>query len=117
MTVSTTVSRRIKRKAPRAFLKTTFKQNKPRLRLETSCDLLVSPALSALRPNGRDRPRRGQRRGTRKENPELFKNSGGKAPSLIASQTTSIKETVWLCDLIDPGVEGKPATDLASCLP
>ncbi|XP_031236563.1 centromere protein W isoform X1 [Mastomys coucha] len=41
MAVSTTVSRRIKRKAPRAFLKSTFKQNKPRLRLETSCDLLI----------------------------------------------------------------------------
>lgn len=43
MALSTTVSRRMKRKAPRAFLKRTFKQKKPRFRLETCCDLLVSP--------------------------------------------------------------------------
>ncbi|XP_028622333.1 centromere protein W isoform X1 [Grammomys surdaster] len=41
MALSTTVSRRIKRKAPRAFLKRTFKQKKPCLRLETCCDLLI----------------------------------------------------------------------------
>ncbi|XP_031236564.1 centromere protein W isoform X2 [Mastomys coucha] len=51
MAVSTTVSRRIKRKAPRAFLKSTFKQNKPRLRLETSCDLLKSPGQMLVKVN------------------------------------------------------------------
>ncbi|KAH0518423.1 Centromere protein W [Microtus ochrogaster] len=44
MALSTTVSHRIKRKAPRAFLRRTFKQKKPHLRLETGCDLLVSGA-------------------------------------------------------------------------
>ncbi|XP_057618535.1 centromere protein W isoform X1 [Chionomys nivalis] len=41
MALSTTVSQRIKRKAPRAFLRRTFKQKKPYLRLETGCDLLI----------------------------------------------------------------------------
>ncbi|XP_003515820.1 centromere protein W [Cricetulus griseus] len=41
MAVSTVVSRRVKRKAPRAFLRRTFKQKKPHLRLETACDLLI----------------------------------------------------------------------------
>ncbi|KAL6087875.1 hypothetical protein STEG23_022055 [Scotinomys teguina] len=41
MALSTTVSKRIKRKAPRPFLKRTFKQKKPHLRLETDCDLLI----------------------------------------------------------------------------
>ncbi|XP_052583530.1 centromere protein W-like [Peromyscus californicus insignis] len=37
MAVSTTVSKRITRKVPRAFLRRTFKQKKPHLR----CDLLI----------------------------------------------------------------------------
>uniref|UniRef100_A0ABI7X5E2 Centromere protein W n=1 Tax=Felis catus TaxID=9685 RepID=A0ABI7X5E2_FELCA len=43
MAPSTTVSQRkkIKRKAPRGFLKRVFKRQKPHLRLETSGDLLV----------------------------------------------------------------------------
>nr|XP_006995433.1 centromere protein W [Peromyscus maniculatus bairdii] len=41
MAVSTTLSKRIKRRAPRAFLRRTFKQKKPHLRLETDCDLLI----------------------------------------------------------------------------
>ncbi|XP_075802650.1 centromere protein W isoform X1 [Microtus pennsylvanicus] len=41
MALSTTVSQRIKRKAPRAFLRRTFKQKKPHLRLEAGCDLLI----------------------------------------------------------------------------
>lgn len=43
MALSTTVSQRkkIKRKAPRSFLKRVFKRQKPHLRLETSVDLLV----------------------------------------------------------------------------
>ncbi|KAF6113132.1 centromere protein W [Phyllostomus discolor] len=43
MALSTTVSqsKRIKRKAPRGFLKRIFKRQKPHLRLESSCDLLV----------------------------------------------------------------------------
>ncbi|KAF0874062.1 CENPW protein, partial [Crocuta crocuta] len=43
MALSTTVSQRkkIKRKAPRGFLKRVFKRQKPHLRLETSVDLLV----------------------------------------------------------------------------
>ena len=43
MALSTTVSRskRVKRKAPRGFLKRIFKRQKPHLRLESSCDLLV----------------------------------------------------------------------------
>ncbi|XP_076784048.1 centromere protein W isoform X2 [Arvicanthis niloticus] len=51
MAISTTVSRRIKRKAPRAFLKRTFKQKKPCLRLETSCDLLKSPGQMLVKVN------------------------------------------------------------------
>ncbi|ELK00707.1 Centromere protein W [Pteropus alecto] len=43
MAFSTTVSQkqRIRRKAPRGFLKRVFKRQKPHLRLETSGDLLV----------------------------------------------------------------------------
>ncbi|XP_036901788.1 centromere protein W isoform X1 [Sturnira hondurensis] len=43
MALSTTISqsKRIKRKAPRGFLKRIFKRQKPHLRLESSCDLLV----------------------------------------------------------------------------
>ncbi|XP_016016835.1 centromere protein W isoform X1 [Rousettus aegyptiacus] len=43
MALSTTVSQkqRIRRKAPRGFLKRVFKRRKPHLRLETSSDLLV----------------------------------------------------------------------------
>ncbi|MEJ1286787.1 hypothetical protein NN561_017796 [Cricetulus griseus] len=52
MAVSTVVSRRVKRKAPRAFLRRTFKQKKPHLRLETACDLLVSPARGARGQHG-----------------------------------------------------------------
>ncbi|XP_032750746.1 centromere protein W isoform X2 [Rattus rattus] len=42
MVLSTTVCRRIRRKAPCAFLKRTLKQKKPRLSLEKRCDLLKS---------------------------------------------------------------------------
>uniref|UniRef100_A0ABI7X5D5 Centromere protein W n=1 Tax=Felis catus TaxID=9685 RepID=A0ABI7X5D5_FELCA len=47
MAPSTTVSQRkkIKRKAPRGFLKRVFKRQKPHLRLETSGDLLKSPGV------------------------------------------------------------------------
>ncbi|XP_066104334.1 centromere protein W [Saccopteryx bilineata] len=43
MALRTTISqrKRIKRKAPRGFLKRIFKRRKPHLRLERSCDLLV----------------------------------------------------------------------------
>uniref|UniRef100_A0A8C8YXC8 Centromere protein W n=1 Tax=Prolemur simus TaxID=1328070 RepID=A0A8C8YXC8_PROSS len=43
MALSTTVSqkKRIKRRAPRGFLKRVFKRQKPHLRLEKSSDLLV----------------------------------------------------------------------------
>ncbi|XP_006778516.1 PREDICTED: centromere protein W isoform X1 [Myotis davidii] len=43
MAVAATVSqrKRIKRKAPRGFLRRVFKRRKPHLRLEASCDLLV----------------------------------------------------------------------------
>ncbi|CAH6778170.1 Cenpw [Phodopus roborovskii] len=41
MAVPTVVSKRIKRKAPRAFLRRTFRQKKPHLRLETAGDLLI----------------------------------------------------------------------------
>ncbi|XP_036105102.1 centromere protein W isoform X1 [Molossus molossus] len=43
MALSTTVSQsqRVKRKAPRGFLKRVLKRQKPHLRLETNCDLLV----------------------------------------------------------------------------
>ncbi|XP_052025812.1 centromere protein W isoform X2 [Apodemus sylvaticus] len=51
MALSTTVSRRIKRKAPRAFLKRTFKQKKPRFRLEACCDLLKSPGQMLVKEN------------------------------------------------------------------
>ncbi|XP_028622334.1 centromere protein W isoform X2 [Grammomys surdaster] len=51
MALSTTVSRRIKRKAPRAFLKRTFKQKKPCLRLETCCDLLKRPGQMPVKVN------------------------------------------------------------------
>lgn len=55
MVLSTTVCRRIRRKAPCAFLKRTLKQKKPRLSLEKRCDLLVSPPLSAFQPDSHDR--------------------------------------------------------------
>ncbi|XP_013207858.1 centromere protein W isoform X2 [Microtus ochrogaster] len=51
MALSTTVSHRIKRKAPRAFLRRTFKQKKPHLRLETGCDLLKSPGQMPVKVN------------------------------------------------------------------
>ncbi|KAM7137254.1 centromere protein W [Molossus nigricans] len=43
MALSTTVpqSQRVKRKAPRGFLKRVLKRQKPHLRLETNCDLLM----------------------------------------------------------------------------
>ncbi|XP_001061496.1 centromere protein W-like [Rattus norvegicus] len=41
MVLSTTVCRRIRHKAPCAFLKRTLKQKKPRLSLEKRCDLLI----------------------------------------------------------------------------
>ncbi|XP_028366108.1 centromere protein W isoform X2 [Phyllostomus discolor] len=51
MALSTTVSqsKRIKRKAPRGFLKRIFKRQKPHLRLESSCDLLKSPGQMLVR--------------------------------------------------------------------
>ncbi|XP_054424899.1 centromere protein W isoform X2 [Pteronotus mesoamericanus] len=51
MALSTTVSqsKRIKRKAPRSFLKRIFKRQKPHLRLESSCDLLKSPGQMRVR--------------------------------------------------------------------
>ncbi|XP_051020000.1 centromere protein W [Acomys russatus] len=41
MALSATVTKRVKRKAPRGFLKRTFKQKKPHLRLESCSDLLI----------------------------------------------------------------------------
>ncbi|XP_055455412.1 centromere protein W [Psammomys obesus] len=41
MAYSATVSKRVKRKAPRGFLKGTVKQRKPHLRLERCSDLLI----------------------------------------------------------------------------
>ncbi|XP_024407436.2 centromere protein W isoform X2 [Desmodus rotundus] len=51
MALSTTVSRskRVKRKAPRGFLKRIFKRQKPHLRLESSCDLLKRPGQMLVR--------------------------------------------------------------------
>ncbi|XP_016016837.1 centromere protein W isoform X2 [Rousettus aegyptiacus] len=51
MALSTTVSQkqRIRRKAPRGFLKRVFKRRKPHLRLETSSDLLKSPGQMLVR--------------------------------------------------------------------
>ncbi|XP_036995465.1 centromere protein W isoform X2 [Artibeus jamaicensis] len=53
MALSTTISqsKRIKRKAPRGFLKRIFKRQKPHLRLESSCDLLKSPGQMPVRIN------------------------------------------------------------------
>lgn len=60
MALSTTVSRSkcIKRKAPRGFLKRFFKRQKPHLRLESSCDLLVRFSAFWGLKWGRDRPGR-----------------------------------------------------------
>ncbi|XP_021030440.1 centromere protein W isoform X1 [Mus caroli] len=41
MAPSTTATRRVKRKAPRAFLKRFLKQKKPHLGLGRCCDLLI----------------------------------------------------------------------------
>ncbi|XP_017531714.1 centromere protein W isoform X2 [Manis javanica] len=51
MALSATVSqrKRIKRKAPRGFLKRVFKRWKPHLRLESRGDLLKSPGQMLLR--------------------------------------------------------------------
>ncbi|XP_057345266.1 centromere protein W isoform X2 [Manis pentadactyla] len=51
MALSATVSqrKRIKRKAPRGFLKRVFKRWKPHLRLESTGDLLKSPGQMLLR--------------------------------------------------------------------
>ena len=90
MAPSTTVTRRVKRKAPRAFLKRTLKQKKPHLGLGRCCDLLVSPALSAFRPAGHDRPRsalpRGTAEGGRGARSKLPRE--GPAPPLIASRAS-----------------------------
>ncbi|XP_036174192.1 centromere protein W isoform X2 [Myotis myotis] len=51
MAVAATISqrKRIKRKAPRGFLKRVFKRQKPHLRLEASCDLLKRPGQMLVR--------------------------------------------------------------------
>ncbi|XP_036105103.1 centromere protein W isoform X2 [Molossus molossus] len=51
MALSTTVSQsqRVKRKAPRGFLKRVLKRQKPHLRLETNCDLLKRPGQMLVR--------------------------------------------------------------------
>lgn len=50
MAVAATIAqrKRIKRKAPRGFLRRVFKRRKPHLRLEARCDLLVSSLPGGL---------------------------------------------------------------------
>ncbi|XP_054578159.1 centromere protein W isoform X2 [Eptesicus fuscus] len=51
MAVAATISqrKRIKRKAPRGFLRRVFKRQKAHLHLGTSCDLLKSPGQMLVR--------------------------------------------------------------------
>ncbi|XP_036350076.1 centromere protein W isoform X2 [Ochotona princeps] len=53
MALSNTVSQKakLKRKAPRSFLKRVFKRQKPHLRLEARGDLLRSPGQMLVRIN------------------------------------------------------------------
>ncbi|XP_021030441.1 centromere protein W isoform X2 [Mus caroli] len=51
MAPSTTATRRVKRKAPRAFLKRFLKQKKPHLGLGRCCDLLQSPGQMLVKVN------------------------------------------------------------------
>ncbi|XP_040821388.1 centromere protein W isoform X4 [Ochotona curzoniae] len=53
MALSNTVSQKakLKRKAPRSFLKGFFKRQKPHLRLEARVDLLRSPGQMLVRIN------------------------------------------------------------------
>ncbi|XP_036270976.1 centromere protein W isoform X2 [Pipistrellus kuhlii] len=51
MAVAATLSqrKRVKRKAPRGFLRRVFKRRKPHLHLGTRCDLLKSPGQMLVR--------------------------------------------------------------------